>query len=148
MHQNSEGALTPAVHYRCLPFSHMLPGIEARPPIRLGGIAGLGERAPAPLVRICFFDDRLSRSTCQVGYVQYIHTFTHGPLWTPPWLPRAHQTAWESQSDTNYAEGVGELLANTTLRWLAVTPAHLICSLGLRAAARVSVGACKWITIG
>lgn len=108
----------------------------------------LGERAPALLVCICFFDARLSRSTCQVGYVQYIHTFTHGPLSSRPWLPHTHQTARESQSDTNYAEGVGELLANTTLCWLAVTPAHLICSSGLRAAARVSVYVCKWIRIG
>lgn len=108
----------------------------------------LGERAPAPLVRICFFDARLSPSTCQVGYVQYIHTFTHGPSLCRPWLPHAHQTARESQSDTNYAEGVGELLANATLRWLAVTPAHLICSSGRRAATRISVCACKWIRIG
>lgn len=67
----------------------------------------LGECAPALLVRICFLDGRLSRSSCQVGYVQYIHAFTHGPLSSRPWLPLAHQTARESQSDTNYAEGVG-----------------------------------------
>lgn len=77
------------------------------------------------------------RSTCQVGYVQYIHTFTLGALLSSPWLLLTHQTVWESQSDTNYAERVGNLLANATHHWLAVTPVHLICSSGL----------CQWVCV-
>lgn len=47
------------------------------------------------------------RTPCQVGYVQYIRTFTHSTLSNSPWLLHTHQTVWESESDTNYAETVG-----------------------------------------
>lgn len=106
MHQKIEGALTPAalqvLAFIRTCFQAMEHGLQTH---RV--VFRLGERAPAPLVRICFLDGRLSSSTCQVGYVQYIRAFTHGPLSSRPWLPLAHQTVRESQSDTNYAEGVG-----------------------------------------
>lgn len=105
MQRSSEGTLTPAALCRCLfrtCSQAMKRGLQTS---RV--VFRLGERAPGPLVRICYPDGRLSRSACLVGYVQYIHAFTHGPLWSRPWLLLAHQMARESQSDTNYAEGVG-----------------------------------------
>lgn len=59
-----------------------------------------------PVCSYLFYADFFHR-TCQVGYIQYIHTLTYNTLLSSLWLLRTHQTVWESESDTNYAEKVG-----------------------------------------
>lgn len=66
-------------------------------------------------VRSYLFHMDFFKRTCQVCYVQYIHTLMYNTLLSSLWLLRTHQTVRESESDTNYAEKV--MPSSISLSW-------------------------------
>lgn len=147
MQQNSEGALTPAALCRCLPFSHMLPGDEARPPNQPGGVPAWWVCTSAACPYLFPWRPPLSQFLLSRLRTVYPRVYTWPVVESPLAAARTSDgsgiTVWHQLCRRG-----GDLLANTTLRWLAATPTHLLCSFRPRAAACVSVCACKWIRIG
>lgn len=108
----------------------------------------VGECAPAPLVRICFlWRSPLSQYLSSRLRTVYSRVYTQPVVESPLAAARTSGgpgiTLWHQLCRRG-----GDPLANTTLRWLAATLAHLICSSRPRAAACVAVCACNWIRIG
>lgn len=146
MQQNSEGALTPTTLCRCLPFLHTLPGNLAWPPNQPGGVSTWSACTSAACLFLFLWCSPFSQYLSSRLRTVYPHIYTWPVVESPLAAARTSDclgiTVWHQLC----RKGGGTIGKHDT-SLACCYPAHLICSLGLRAAAHVCLR-CKWITIG